>query len=314
MRGVARKWRPPLALVVGGTLAAVFVLPLLGIGYFRLAGNILGWWETVLLIAAMAGVATLLLGFLMWRLVLRPVYALTRHARALRRGHTGTMPTQFGTPEFGELGQSVFDMGETLHARADSLRAYADHVTHELKSPLTAITGAAELLDGDLSDADRAALAATIAEAAQRMERLLDALHRHAGASHSAEAGSCQLAEVAQDLDGPGLTVTVARDGVVPLAAQDLEVVLSQLAQNSRAHGATRMTLTLGTDGLVICDNGTGISAGNRDRVFDPFFTTRRTKGGTGMGLSIVRMLLAARGARIALADSTQGTAFVIRF
>ena len=45
-RQIIKKWRPPLALVIGGTLAAVLCLPLIVIGYFKLAGNILGWGET----------------------------------------------------------------------------------------------------------------------------------------------------------------------------------------------------------------------------------------------------------------------------
>ena len=56
------------------------------------------------------------------------------------------------------------------------------------------------------------------------------------------------------------------------------------------------------------------ISDGNRDRIFDPFFTTRREAGGTGMGLSIVRRLVEARGARIRLDESAGGATFVIAF
>ncbi len=72
-RRVIRKWRPPLALVLGGTLAAVFFLPLVGIGYFRVAGGVLGWAETAWMIGWMALVATTILGVLLWRLVLHPV-------------------------------------------------------------------------------------------------------------------------------------------------------------------------------------------------------------------------------------------------
>ena len=53
-RRVIRKWRPPLAFVLGGTLAAVFFLPLIGIGYFRIAGGVLGWAETSWMIGWMA--------------------------------------------------------------------------------------------------------------------------------------------------------------------------------------------------------------------------------------------------------------------
>jgi signal transduction histidine kinase len=64
---------------------------------------------------------------------------------------------------------------------------------------------------------------------------------------------------------------------------------------------------------LVISDDGSGISPGNRDRIFDPFFTTNRDGGGTGMGLAIVRRLLSAHGATIALQDDP-GAVFEIEF
>ena len=202
---VNRKWRPPLALIVGGTLASVLGLPLVGIGYFKVAGNILGWGETAWMIAWMAIISTTILGFLLWRLVLRPVYALTAHARAMKAGRLDTpLPAHFGTPEFSDLGQSVIDMGETLHNRASGLRAYADHVTHELKSPLTAISGAAELLQNDISEADRTALANTIKEAAERMERLLSDMRAHAAAGMERVGGEADIAEVAATLTDQG--------------------------------------------------------------------------------------------------------------
>jgi two-component system, OmpR family, sensor kinase len=61
-------------------------------------------------------------------------------------------------------------------------------------------------------------------------------------------------------------------------------------------------------------DDGRGISPGNRERVFEPFFTTGRETGGTGMGLSIVRNILAAHGGEISLDAAPGPTCFVIRF
>ena len=86
-------------------------LPLVGIAYFKLAGNILGWAETVWMIFWMAVVATCVLGFLVWRLVLRPVYALTEHAKAVKAGaRDAPVPRHYGTPELSELGQAVIEL------------------------------------------------------------------------------------------------------------------------------------------------------------------------------------------------------------
>ena len=310
---VRRKWRPPLALVVGGTLAGVLGVPLVGIGYFKVAGNVLGWAETAWLIAWMAIISTTILGFLLWRLVLRPVYALTAHAHAMKAGRVETpLPPHFGTPEFSDLGQSVVDMGETLHNRASGLRAYANHVTHELKSPLTAITGAAELLQGDMGQADRAALAQTIQTAAARMEHLLSDMRAHAAAGLERSSGHAELSDVAATLTG--IQVAVAQDGTLPITADDLHAVLTQLAQNAVAHGATCLKLTWAENTLRVCDNGKGVAPGNQSRLFDPFFTTTRSTGGTGMGLSIARALLGAHGGKILFVPTDKGTRFDISF
>jgi len=315
MRQVSGKWRPPLALVIGGTLAGVLCLPLIAIGYLKIAGDVLGWREMAFVFGWMAIFATCILGFLLWRLVLRPVYALTSHARAVREGRGDVAPPQqFGTPEFSELGRSVIDMGKTLQSRAASLRAYADHVTHELKSPLTAISGAAELLQSDLSDADRLALAGTIADASARMEHLLDDLRRHAAATQAGGSGSAVLSEVARAIQAGDLKVEIGQDGTLPLPAGDLTVVLTQLAKNADEHGARQLLLNWSGEVLSVNDDGTGIADGNQARVFDPFFTTRRDIGGTGMGLSIVATLLSARGARIELVPTPKGTLFEITF
>lgn len=308
---VRRKWRPPLALVVGGTLAGVLGVPLVGIAYFRVAGNVLGWAETSWLIAWMAVVATAILGFLLWRLVLRPVYALTAHARAMKAGRLDApLPAHFGTPEFSELGQSVIDMGTTLHSRADSLRAYAGHVTHELKSPLTAIAGAAELLQDADNDPDRADLARTIGQAAARMEALLVDLQAHAAAGLARSGGVCALSDVTVD----GIAVEVTQDGSVPMPLEDLRAVVQQFAQNATAHGADQLLLGWQDGVLSVQDNGRGVAMGNRDRVFDPFFTTTRDQGGTGMGLSIVQALVAAHGGQVSYVPSEGGARFEVRF
>ncbi|WP_370399197.1 sensor histidine kinase [Sulfitobacter sp. JB4-11] len=310
---VRRKWRPPLALVVGGTLAGVLGVPLVGIAYFRVAGNVLGWAETAWLIGWMAVVSTVILGFLLWRLVLRPVYALTAHARAMKAGRLDApLPAHFGTPEFSQLGQSVIDMGTTLHNRATGLRAYAGHVTHELKSPLTAIAGAAELLQGDVTPQDRTDLARTIAQAAERMEHLLADLRAHAAAGLARSGGVVRLSDVAPALEG--IEVRISQDGTVPMPRGDLHAVLQQFAQNAVTHGAGQLDLAWERNALRVQDNGQGVAPGDRDRLFDPFFTTTRDQGGTGMGLSIVQALVGAHGGQVVYVPGDNGACFEVRF
>ena len=298
--------------MLGGTLVGVLAL-VLGLVNLRVWGNVLGWGEVAWLVVGIAVVATALLGYLLLRLVLRPVYALTHYARAMKAGNQAHPPTHIGTPEFSQLGASVMAMGDSLHSRAEGMKAYADHVTHELTSPLTAIKGAAELLQGDVNGNDVKALSATIHAASTRMQRLLDDLGHHAKTANSVGTGTCRVSDA---LDGqtPVVRTSLISDGDVPLALADLRTILVQLARNAAEHGAQALTLAVTDEGLRVSDDGPGISAGNRDRIFDPFFTTRRASGGTGMGLSIVRSLVQARGGRIELLDSDAGAAFLISF
>ena len=197
---IRQKWRPPLALVVGGTLAVVFFLPIIGIGYFKVAGFILGWGETALMIFVMALIVTVVLGFLLWRLVLRPVWALTAHANAVRDGRRDApLPTRFGTPEITALSRAVYEMGTTLQDREAGLRAYTNHVTHELKSSVTSLIGAAELLS-DADEDDRVQLAETIRRSARTLEQQLNALRRLAAAREPVGRGPSGLAAAAADV------------------------------------------------------------------------------------------------------------------
>lgn len=305
-RRVIRKWRPPLWFVIAGTLAAVFSLPLLGIAYFRVAGGVLGWGETSWIIFWLAFVVTAILAFLLWRLVLQPVQALTVYAKGVARGASETvLPVHYGTPELSQLGEAVGQMQRVLEARTDVLRSYTDHVTHELKSPLTVISGAAELLrDSKIAQVDREALLDRVSDASARMTALLEAQKALARAQEVMPAGTCRLSDVAE-----GATVT--RDGELPVNRQAMRLVMAHLVANARAHGACEVWAAFDGETLVVTDDGPGISVGNRDRIFDPFFTTRRDSGGTGMGLAIVRRMLAAQGASIALGEGS-GATFVI--
>ncbi len=306
-RRVTRKWRPPLALVLGGTLATVFALPLIGVGYFRVAGSVLGWAETTWLIGWMALIATLLLGWLLWRLGLRPVREL---AGFVQHEGANAPPSHFGTPEFSQLGQAVIEMTARLRGREAVLRSYADHVTHELRSPLTIIQGAAELLaDPDLAPQDRLKLLSGISDATARMEALLDGQRALAQAQEPMPDGACRLSDVLRAHPA----AEIVADGTVPLSAEVLALVATHMIGNALAHGATKVRFELQQGRLLISDDGLGISPGNRDRIFDPFFTTRRADGGTGMGLPIVQRILQVQGAEIRLLDQP-GAAFEIRF
>ncbi|MEO8244280.1 MAG: ATP-binding protein [bacterium] len=312
------KWRPALWMVLGGALLATLALSFTGLVALRYLGPEIGFRSAALGLALLIGAATLLIGVLMARLLLRPITKLSDQAAALRHNpqHAITPLPHYGTRELRDLATSITAMASSLQSREISIRSFTDHVTHDLKTPVTAIRAAGELLsDGALNAADQR-LVSQILGATAQMQTQLEALRRVTAAREPGHHGATCLADLLPVLQQthPGLHLTLhgAYDPL-PLAASGLRIALGHLLTNAGQHGASEVILTA-NDGLTISDNGSGISDGNRARIFSPFFTTTRDTGGTGMGLTITATLLRAHGAEIVLLPSQTGTSFHITF
>lgn len=317
------KWRPSLLLVLSGALATVLAMPLAGLLALRALIDTLGFRHSAIMIGILVLLVTVILGVLLWRLLLNPITALAAKASAVTLGQGAAMTAlrHYGTQELRDLGQSVLDMATTLQNREASIRSFADHVTHELKSPITAIRGAAEVLeDAPLSDQDRLLLG-SIKSAAARMELQLGALRQMAAAREPTHFGRVQIDTLLPDMKAqfPELNIRCANGStVLPLSSVGMTIVLQHLLANAKSHGADTVAFTVlqsqSGAALIVHDNGSGISEGNRNQIFTPFFTTRRETGGTGMGLSIVQSLLQAHQAEICLQPGKSGTCFRIDF
>lgn len=317
-RPVGAKWRPSLGLVVAVVLGAVLGLAFGGIVAVRYLWPYLGYREAVFAVFAVVFIATIALGWGLVRLVLRPVSLLAARSGAIKRSEEGSLDPlpHYGTSEFQMLGQSMLEMGRVLQNREAVVRSYADHVTHEMRSPLTVLRGAAELLDSDLPADERRRLVERIGQATDRMMALLEAQRELARAQEPMPAGQTVLADLVEEwqIAYPDLDIAMRGAATIPLSKDAVRLVIQHLLANAAVHGARRVTLECSGQRVVVTDDGPGISAGNRDRIFEPFFTTRRNSGGTGMGLPIVRRMLEAHGGSIALLPTDEGTAFEIRF
>jgi len=268
--------------------------------------------------------------------IVRPARALMKRAQRVARGERGLAVeiAKPGTREMAHLSRAIADMARTLEERADYIRAFASNVSHEFKSPITAIRGAVELLRDHLatmSPEERERFLAVLDEASSRLERLVRRLLEMARADMAAPGD--ERTEVAEALESAasksrrsGLDVTVdAADGMgrALMGAEPLEEVLSNLLDNARVHGGSgvRVSLAARLDRaasppaaeIVVTDDGPGVSEANAGRIFTPFFTTAREKGGSGLGLSIVRSLLETHGGSIRLEPASRGATFVVR-
>jgi signal transduction histidine kinase len=198
-------------------------------------------------------------------------------------------------------------------------------VSHELKSPLTSIRGAAELLRDDddnqpMTKVERRCIENIIADA-ERLDRLLVRLRELAYAEVPIPADQVCADDICIMLQERFPDLQVVADGykklhfALPIEAAN--VVFGNLAQNALQNGATRLDLIASTGArsvtILVRDNGVGISEANRQHVFRPFFSTRRQDGGTGMGLGIARTMLTSHGGEISLMDGVRpGTEFAV--
>ncbi|MEW6166109.1 MAG: HAMP domain-containing sensor histidine kinase [Pseudomonadota bacterium] len=287
--------------------------------------------KRVPLVRAALGLVALVvvLTLIMALTITRPVQRLIEQARRAARGEQNAVAPlrNPGTREIAELSQTLAGMAQTLEARARYIRDFAAHVSHEFKTPLTAIQGSVELLRDhgeQMSAAERARFLDILSADAERLERLVRRLLELARADMSpASAERCELgatiAGVAGRYRAHGLQIDFGGPPLqIAIGAELLDSILSSLLDNVRQHagGAAVRLWWQPLDGVAelhVADDGPGISPANCARIFEPFFTTARASGSTGLGLAIIRALLGAHGGGIELVDSERGAHFRVR-
>lgn len=266
--------------------------------------------------------------------IARPVAAVIRQTERARRGEKGAVvPLERPvTREIAQLSQAVATLAGTLESRADYIRNFAAHVSHEFKTPLTGMQGAVELLrehGATMSATERERFLENLAANTERLERLVRRLLELARADmvtpgDEACATAPLLEHLAERLRGQGVRVAfterVPKERVA-IAEETLESVLTNLVENARQHGGPQVNIQIGASLLetstarleiVVQDDGPGVSAANATRIFEPFFTTARGQGGTGLGLAVVKALVEAHGGGISLLPSSRGAAFAL--
>ena len=326
---VKSKWRPPLALIVYAVLLTVMTLPMLTIIWFRVvraASGAMAPAEIATLAAVL--IFTLIVAYVLTRTLTTPINALiVRTEEIARGGRSAIRPLDiYGTREVATLSQSFLDLAGKLVDHSDYVRSFATHVSHALKSPLTSIKGAAELLRDDddsnpMSPEQRNRFLRNIIADTERLDRLLSRLRELAKAELPSEQSSSNLRDIVAQLEMQFCQLTIIDEGgtdeMLALPVEAAGIVFANLAENASQNGATSLAIKAGCEGrritIQIHDNGRGIADGNRDRIFEPFFSTRRDDGGTGMGLGIVRAMLTSHGGSVELLDSGKdGTTFQI--
>ncbi|MEM7242627.1 MAG: HAMP domain-containing sensor histidine kinase [Pseudomonadota bacterium] len=309
MQYINQKWRPSLGLVLFGGLLGVLGTLATALLIIYGLGPSLGIIQTYLVVTAFTAIALLILAWLLWRLIYRPIGTLADNVGQMREGVEVTQE-HFGTAEFSRLGAEVMDMARVLGNRTDTVRAYTAHVTHELKSPLTALSASLEMMRGSTDPQ----LHENATVSVRRMQALLEGLQEAARARETRFDGMCRLSDLADFLARTSPVAFQIENGEVnlPIRQKGVEVILAQLIRNAAEHGADAIHIQGLKNGFAISDNGSGIQ--DPSKIFEPFYTTKRESGGTGMGLFILRNILAAHQGTIEYRHTDIGTRFDIRF
>ena len=300
-------------------------------------------FERVLLLAIIVSIIVLVAWSLAAsRAITAPVKSLVQATRKIAGGDLKVAVPERGGPELGELAAAFNLMAHELavgrdrlaHAERDQAWAeMARQVAHEVKNPLQPMRMTARLLQRARAEADPRAeqvaerLARTVIEQTEALDRIASDFRSFAGVAPAQRSDVTVDAwlqalrdQTARLFADKQLTLTfagAAGDAVVSIEQESMARVFVNLVQNAIEAATEPVIVELGSrregDHVVIdvVDNGPGVPAEVREKLFDPYFTTKTS--GTGLGLAICRRLLDVQGGKIRLESTRPGeTRFVI--
>lgn len=276
---------------------------------------------------ALAGAALLVgIGLSFW--LSGAIDRLRTYARRVSEGQKAVLPPLSG--ELAELGQALETMRERLEGR-QYVERYVHTLTHEMKSPLAAIHGAAELLGEDMPAEDRQRFLAHIREQEERLRQLVERMLGLATVENRQRIEKPERLNLGPLLERACLAkesilrhrkldfhCEVASEAELEGDAFLLEQSLSNLLDNALDFSPEggRVQVILRSEGgmhrISVTDAGPGIPEYALSRVFEPFYSLPRPATGrksTGLGLSFVREVAELHGGTIQLANAPEGGA-----
>jgi signal transduction histidine kinase len=269
-----------------------------------------------------------------WRVVgaaLRPVEALRTGAEEITGGaRPGRLPVPDSRDEIYRLAVTLNGMLHRLDAARARQRAFVADAAHELRSPLTNMRTELEVAQRLTDSTDWPALADDLLTDVHRLSRLVDDLLLLARADDAATRAAAaptepvELGQLLAEVAARYPAVAFHRPAV-PLPTRGdrdaLGRMVANVLDNATRHAESKVELTVAADGayqkISVVDDGPGIPAADRERVFQRF--TRlddgraRDGGGSGLGLAIVRELVRRHGGTVTLSDAGPGLRVDVR-
>jgi two-component system sensor histidine kinase CreC len=272
-------------------------------------------------VVAFSVLAAVVLGYLVALWITRPIQRMTDYAHAVCDGVRATFP-KLDSTEIGTMGRALKKMQEALEGKA-YVERYVQQLTHEVKSPLSAIRGSAELLEENVPPERRKQFLTHIRTEANRIQNIVDrmltlsALENKHRLTQTEPVELKRLVEAVVEskqamLLAKGIRVSreIPHNLQVPGDPFWLHQAVANLIQNAIDFSRSRGTITISTqtDGqtvqLRIEDSGTAIPPYATDKIFNKFYSLKRPDSGrrsTGLGLNLVRQVASLHNGRIEL-------------
>jgi signal transduction histidine kinase len=242
----------------------------------------------------------------------RPLADLANAARALGSGQANVVAPVSGPDDVRRASTAFNAMAERLGRQLSRQRQMLWALSHDLRTPITAIRLRAELIE---DEAARQRLLASVEEMEQLTEQALSLAR--AGVSDETRS-SVDLAEIARTLCGElqDMGVDIVAEAPAPVIAEcrpsEIARALRNLAENAAKHGGGGIMRVSRGDGgeavVEVLDEGPGVPAEQLDKLAAPFFRAdeaRSQANGAGLGLAIAQAIAEAHGGQLVLANRT---------
>ena len=274
------------------------------------------------------GSVALVLSLLMSAWLLRPIGRLTQYARLAAEGKRAYLPRLGRAAELQDMGEALQTMRSALEGK-HYVEQYIQALTHEIKSPVSAIRGAAELINDNMSADQRQRFLSNIEVESARINHIVDRLLELSAVeqlSHLEVNDHLDLTELVKQvteafeamLESHRLTLnfqserSVAVNGDAFLIKRALGNLLQNAIDFSPEGGVITISIREGTSTLAVVfqDEGPGVPEYALDKVFDRFFSLPRPKSSkksSGLGLVFVKEIMELHGGSASVKNRTDG-------
>ena len=280
-----------------------------------------GGWGLVA-VTVLAGALGAVLGWYAARRLLVPVDQLGAGALALAEGDLDTRLPDSGDPDLDPIAHAFNEMAEAVQTRIAREQRFAANVSHELRSPMTAVAGVTDLLEerAPQMDPQDARVVEHLARQVRRLSRMLiDLLEiSRMSVSDPVEAEPVDVRALALQvvrLHGLDAGVIQGDSIIVHTDARHLERVFDNIVRNAQTHGeGLRAVIVESSDGVVTVrfdDAGPGVDPDLAERIFEPFVRGEQADpiSGAGLGMAIAVEHAQRIGAALDVSNSPEGGA-----